>query len=245
MNAAADAAAKSLFSEEREVEHRRASAAFDEDEDRQQDDRCGEARRSRAASLQPERPPFESASTSTGEADDEGRGADEVETALLVALPDISCSTRNAHAEPSSPSGTLNQNTQCHEIAMSAPPSTGPITSPTAAIIVFVPIASPSSFFGNASVTSAAAFAKRNAPPTPCTMRQRISCVPLPEKPGAERGGREEHEAEHVGVLAAEEVGEPAGGQDEHGRDDHVDEDHPHELQQASCAGCARGRAAR
>ena len=82
-----------------------------------------------------------------------------------------------------SPNGTLNQNTQCHEIAISAPPSTGPITSPTAAIITFVPIASPSSFFGNASVTSAAEFAKRNAPPTPCTMRQRISCVPLPEKP--------------------------------------------------------------
>ncbi len=97
--------------------------------------------------------------------------------------PDISCRTSSAQPEPSSPSGTLNQKTQLHEISTSAPPSTGPITSPTAAIIVFVPIASPSSSFGNASVTSAAAFAKRNAAPTPCSTRQRISCVPLPEKP--------------------------------------------------------------
>src|SRR4029077_14849066 len=78
---------------------------------------------------------------------------------------------------------TLNQKTQCHEIATSAPPSTGPTTSPTAATIVFVPIASPSSFFGKASVTSADEFANRNAPPTPCSTRQRISCVPLPENP--------------------------------------------------------------
>ncbi len=97
--------------------------------------------------------------------------------------PDISCSTSQAHAEPSRPRGTLNQNTQCHEYATSAPPSTGPITRPTAAIITFVPIASPSWRFGNASVTSAPEFANRNAPPTPCRMRQRMSCVPLPAKP--------------------------------------------------------------
>ena len=77
----------------------------------------------------------------------------------------------------------MNQKTHGHAIATSAPPSTGPITSPIAATIVFVPIASPSSFLGKASVTSAAAFAKSNAPPMPCSTRQRISCVPLPEKP--------------------------------------------------------------
>ena len=81
------------------------------------------------------------------------------------------------------PSGTLNQNTQCQEMATSAPPSTGPITSPTAATIVFVPIARPSCSRGKASVTMAAELAKRNAPPMPCRIRQRMSSVPLPAKP--------------------------------------------------------------
>jgi hypothetical protein len=77
----------------------------------------------------------------------------------------------------------LNQKTQCQEMATSAPPSTGPITRPIAATIVLVPIASPSCSFGKASVTRAAAFANRKAAPTPCTIRQRISSVPFPEKP--------------------------------------------------------------
>ena len=104
------------------------------------------------------------------------------------------------------PSGTLNQKTQCHEIATSAPPSTGPITSPIAATIVLVPIASPSCSFGKASVTSAAELANRKAPPMPWRIRQRISTVPLRREAGAERGEREDDEAEHVRLLAAEEV---------------------------------------
>ena len=77
----------------------------------------------------------------------------------------------------------MNQNTQCQLIATSAPPSTGPITSPIAATIVLVPIASPSCSRGNASVTIAAAFANRNEPPTPCRIRHRISSVPEPANP--------------------------------------------------------------
>ena len=57
------------------------------------------------------------------------------------------------------------------------------MTRPTAATIVLVPMASPSCSFGKASVTSAAAFANRNAAPTPWKIRQRISSVPLFEKP--------------------------------------------------------------
>ena len=49
---------------------------------------------------------------------------------------------------------------------------------------------------------------------------------------GAERGGREDREADDVGLLAAEEVRQPPGREDEHGRGDHVGEDHPDELQQ-------------
>ena len=81
------------------------------------------------------------------------------------------------------PSGTLNQNTQCHEIATRAPPSTGPRTRPTAATIMFVPIATPSCSRGNASVTIAELLANRNALAMPWRIRQRISCVPSAEKP--------------------------------------------------------------
>jgi hypothetical protein len=88
-----------------------------------------------------------------------------------------------AHSEPSTANGTLNQNTQCQEIETSAPPSTGPMTRPTAATIVFVPIARPSCSRGNASVTSAPAFANRNAPPTPWAIRHRISTVPSAANP--------------------------------------------------------------
>ena len=91
--------------------------------------------------------------------------------------------TNPPHNAPSSPNGTLNQNTHGHEIDTSAPPRTGPKTSPTAATIVFVPIATPSCERGNASVTSAAAFANRNAPPTPCRIRHRMSCVASSAKP--------------------------------------------------------------
>ena len=77
----------------------------------------------------------------------------------------------------------MNQNTQCHEIATSAPPSTGPMTRPTAATIVLVPMASPSCSRGKASVTIAAALANRNAPPIPWRMRHRMSCVPSAANP--------------------------------------------------------------
>ena len=77
----------------------------------------------------------------------------------------------------------MNQNTHCQEIATSAPPSTGPMTRPTAAIITLVPMARPSCSRGKASVTIADALANRKAAPTPCTTRHTSSSVPPPEKP--------------------------------------------------------------
>ena len=168
-----------------------------------------------------------------GEADDERRGAEQVEPAVGVAPGELVQDAAPPQAAPASANGTLNQNTQCHEIATSAPPSTGPITRPTAATIVFVPIARPSCSRGKASVTSAAALANRNAPPMPWRIRHRISSVPLLGEAGAQRGEREHEEAADVGLLAAEQVGQPAGGEHEHGRGDHVGEDHPHEREQA------------
>ena len=87
------------------------------------------------------------------------------------------------------------------------------MTRPTAATIVFVPIASPSSRFGNTSVTSAAALAKRNAPPTPCSDAPEDQLGAGVGEARAERAEREDEEAENEGVLAAEEVGQPAGGE--------------------------------
>ena len=57
------------------------------------------------------------------------------------------------------------------------------MTRPTAATIVFVPMASPSCSRGNASVTSAEEFAKRKAAPTPWMTRQTMSSVPVAAKP--------------------------------------------------------------
>ncbi len=97
--------------------------------------------------------------------------------------PLTSCRIIHAHALPPSANGTLNQNTQCHEISTRAPPSTGPMTSPIAATIVLVPIAMPSCSRGNASVTIAAELANRNEPAMPWRIRHRISWVPLSAKP--------------------------------------------------------------
>ncbi len=87
------------------------------------------------------------------------------------------------HAAPARPSGTLNQKTQCQEMPTSTPPSTGPIARPIAATIVLVPIARPSSLWGKASVTSAAALANRKAEPIPCSTRHTISTSAFGEKP--------------------------------------------------------------
>ncbi len=97
--------------------------------------------------------------------------------------PVTSCRMNAPHRLPAMPNGTLNQNTQCQLMATSAPPRTGPMTRPTAATIVLVPMARPSCSLGNASVTIAAELANRNAPPTPCRIRHRISSVPLLAKP--------------------------------------------------------------
>ena len=130
----------------------------------------------------PDSPPFDTPSTSPVRPSTNvsvPSGSRPRSSSRLASSP----STSPPHRLPASASGTLNQNTHCQPISTSAPPSTGPSTRPTAATIVLVPIASPSCSRGNASVTSAAAFANRNAAPTPCTIRHRISCVPSAEKP--------------------------------------------------------------
>ena len=68
---------------------------------------------------------------------------------------------------------------------------------------------------------------------------------PVGREAGAQRREREDHEAADVGLLAPEQVGQPARGEHQHGRGDHVGEDHPHELEDARVRARARGRAGR
>ena len=104
----------------------------------------------------------------------------------------------------------MNQNTHCQEIETSAPPSTGPSTSPIAATIVFVPIATPSCSRGKASVTSAAAFANRKARADALDDPPQDQLRAVGREAGAERGEREHEEAADVGALAPEQVRQPA-----------------------------------
>ena len=106
-----------------------------------------------------------------------------------------------AQRPPASASGTLNQKTHCQEIATRAPPSTGPMTSPIAATIVFVPIARPSCSCGKASVTRAGPLAKMKAPPTPWRMRQRISSVPFEDVPAPSEAKAKRRKAPTKAVL--------------------------------------------
>jgi hypothetical protein len=76
---------------------------------------------------------------------------------------------------PSTPIGTLTQNTarQCH--SASRPPSTRPMNEPAIAATWLMPSAMPRWRAGNASVRIAVELAKIMPPPTPCTTRQAIS----------------------------------------------------------------------
>ena len=87
------------------------------------------------------------------------------------------CSTSSVAAAtvPISPIGRLNQKTVCQPKVVSQPPRIGPMIRPAPTTIALMPRARPSSRRGNASVTSAAELAIRNAPPTPWTSRAATS----------------------------------------------------------------------
>ena len=153
--------------EDREVEHRRAVTAARRARTAAGRSRQRPGRRTRPAPCQPSIPPLEMPSTSPVRPIRNVTRAERVEASCPRRRPVISRRIENAQTLPIRPNGTLNQKTQCQEMSTSAPPSTGPITRPTAATIVLVPIATPSCSRGNASVTIAAELANRNAPPIP------------------------------------------------------------------------------
>jgi len=76
---------------------------------------------------------------------------------------------------PSTPNGTLIQNTARQSISASSPPATRPRNWPASALIWFTPSAMPRCSVGNASVRMAAELAVSIEPPTACSTRQPIS----------------------------------------------------------------------
>ena len=209
MNAAAGRGGEEPVAEDRQVEHRRRAAVLDEDEERQQDGRGGEAD-DHDRVVPARQPALRDPEDEPGEPGDEGRRAEQVEAALGVGLRQLAQDEPAPERRRASPSGTLNQKTQCHEIATRAPPSTGPITRPTAATIVLVPIASPSCSRregvgdqrGGVREQEGAADALHDPP------QDQLGAVR--REAGAERGEREDEKAADVGLLAPEEVGEAA-----------------------------------
>ena len=223
--------------EDREVEHRRACAALDQRRTAAAARRAATRPPIVSGSFQPSRPAARDAEHEPGEPDDERQHVPGGRSRARGRAWPARAGSSHAQSEPSSANGTLNQNTQCQEIATSAPPSTGPSTRPTAATIVFVPIARPSCSRGNASVTSAAALANRNAPPMPCSDPPQDQLGAVAGEAGAERGEpRRPRSRRRRRCLRPNRSDSRPAREHEHGRGDHVGEDHPDERAGCSCA---------
>ncbi len=97
-----------------------------------------------------------------------------------------SCRLRYAQTVPSTPNGTLTQNTSRQSTSDSTPPTTSPANDPPIPATMLMPTASPRRVAGNTSVMIAVEFAMSIAPPTPCTTRSTISHIaPLPPANGS------------------------------------------------------------
>ena len=215
--------------EERQIEHRRATAALDDDEERQQDHGGDEA-----ADHERVAPTGETAlregQHEPGEADDVGGRPEQVEPSFLVAarhvVQDEICPHRagdsERQVEPEDPR-PRDRDERAAEHRPDHEPDGGdhrvrPHREPE--LLLRERVGHERRRVGE---EERAADALQHTPED--QLRAAAG------EPGAERRCREDDEAEHVRVLPAEEVGEPAGGEHEHRRHDHVDEDHPHELE--------------
>jgi hypothetical protein len=113
-------------------------------------------------------------------------------------------------------------------------PSTGPSTSPTRRPSCWPPSRG-RAFFGNASVTSAAALAKRKTSRCPAGPPEDVTVALVRNLPGATRAQIGTH---HVRACARRD--RSADRPQTSNRGDEVGEDHPHQRQQARAG--ARGR---
>jgi hypothetical protein len=84
------------------------------------------------------------------------------------------------------------------------------MTRPTAAIMVFVPMAKPSCLRGKASVNERGRVREQEGPADALEDAPEDELRAVGRKPGAERGEREDDEPADVGDLASEQVGEAA-----------------------------------
>ena len=185
--------------EDREVEHRRAVVALDQHEQRQQHD-AGDDAADRHGSLQPFRPPRESPKTSPVSPTTNDGHARDVVAADAVGLGQLAqdqprpqrAQQRERDVEPEDPvprdrderaaehrpdheADGGDHRVRAHRQRRAAP-------------------------CGNASVTSAAELANRNAPPIPCSDAPDDQLRAAAREPRAQRRQREQHEPEHVGL---------------------------------------------
>ena len=131
-----------------------------------------------------------------GQSDDERHGAGDVEPRSVSAAGRARAGRGRPRARRAQPSGTLNQNTHCQPIVTSAPPSTGPSTSPIAATIVFVPIARPSSSLRERVGDERGRVREQErARRRPAAIRQQDQLGAARREAGAERRQREHDEA--------------------------------------------------
>src|SRR5581483_1562822 len=219
-----------LVPEQAQVEHRGPHVALDHDEERQQDDRGGEAGdherivpSGEAALRQREHEP--------GQADDVRARAEEVEAALLVASGDLvqhevrprRAGKTERHVEPEHPR-PVDRDERAAEHGADDEADRGDHRVRAHREPELLLAERVGHERGGVREEECAADSLQHAPKDELGAAAREA--------GAERGGGEDEEAEHVRVLAAEEVGQPSRRQHEDGGDDHVDEVHPDELEQ-------------
>ena len=182
-------------------------------------------------SFQPLMPPLETPSVEPGQAGDERRGAEDVEPAVGVApgelvehaVPPGGAEQRERHVEPEHPV-PRDRDERAAEHRPEHEPDRGDHRVRPHREAELLARERVGDERGGVGEQERGADALEDPP------QDQLGAV-LGEA-GAERGEREGDEAADVGLLAAEEIGQPARGEHEHGRGDHVGEDHPHEAEQ-------------
>ena len=116
--------------------------------------------------------------------------------------------------------------------SVSQPPTSGPIASAMADTPAQVPIALPRSSGGNALVMIDRVPGIINAAPMPWTAREATSQPSVGAKPIVAVESGEDDDAEQEHPAAAEDVAEPAAGDEQHGEGERVRVDRPLERGQ-------------
>ncbi len=215
----------------RQVEHRCPRAALDQDPQRQQHGRGGQAD-DHDRVVPAAEPALRDAQHEPGQADDERAGAEHVEAADLVGLGELAQDQRapgraregERDVEPEHPvPGDRHQRAAEH----------GAEHQPDGRDHRVGAHRQPELLLGErvGDQRGGVGEQERRADALQHPPQDQLGAVG--GEAGAERGEGEQHEAGDVGPLAPEQVAQPAGHQHQHGCRDQVGEDHPHQRQQA------------